>query len=595
MSMGAHRQDKVELPLPEELLEGGDAANFDVFISEVVTRNGETVTPPRGGVTVIVGGNNAGKSTFLRDVWTKLSRPIDSVFRPRLVDKINLVREGVQADFFCWCKEHAVWSGMKSNPGFVTPGTHTRTGISDIKKVCDQGETPSDISRVASLLVQRGDLHNRLDVVAPVDQRDGLHSPPEHPLHSLQDDPELLKTVQALCERVFRQKLTLERLGRKTQLRVGETRIPPPTVDAITPEYVKALAELDPLDKQGDGMKSLLGLLMPLVTASCRIMLIDEPEAFLHPPQAKIAGTILGELAADRGIQILTATHDRNFLVGLLESKAPVAVVRLDRNEEGTAVHQLDHQLVRELWDEPVLRYSSVLDGLFHRAVVLAESDGDCRFYAASLDAAPGLDFSPGDIQFTPVGGKDGFARVLRALRSVSVPTVIVADLDVLNDERRTRFFVEMLGDDWGEFRDDYRNATQKFRVPRTSKSRSQVLELVKSVLEQEPDKRYDKETEGIIQAAIKAERSPWQDLKDYGVRAFRGGAAVSASERLLLQLETLGAVLVREGELERLAPEVQSRKGPEWIVEALKRQSYLGDLAQQHIAVLVRAIRQQW
>ncbi|MFJ1606777.1 AAA family ATPase [Streptomyces sp. NPDC088253] len=149
-----------------------------------------------------------------------------------------------------------------------------------------------------------------------------------HPLHRLQDDPELLKTVQSLSERIFRQKLTLERIGRKTQLRVGETSVPPPTVDSITPEYVKSLASLDPLDAQGDGMKSLLGLLLPLVTASCRIMLIDEPEAFLHPPQAKIAGTVLGELAAERGIQILIATHDRNFLVGLLEAKAPVAVVR---------------------------------------------------------------------------------------------------------------------------------------------------------------------------------------------------------------------------------------------------------------------------
>ncbi|MFJ1606776.1 TOPRIM nucleotidyl transferase/hydrolase domain-containing protein [Streptomyces sp. NPDC088253] len=258
-------------------------------------------------------------------------------------------------------------------------------------------------------------------------------------------------------------------------------------------------------------------------------------------------------------------------------------------------MHQLDHELVRDLWDEPVLRYSSVLDGLFHRAVVLAESDGDCRFYAASLDATPGLDFSPGDIQFTPVGGKDGFARVLRALRSFSVPTVVVADLDVLNNEGRTRFFVEMLGGDWTEFRDDYRSATQQFRLPRTPKSRSQVLELVKSVLEQNPEKRYDKETEGIIQAAIKAERSPWQDLKDYGVRAFKGGAVVSASERLLCNLENLGAVLVREGELERLAPDVHSRKGPEWIVEALQRKSYLGDLAQQHIALVVRTIRQQW
>lgn len=595
MAMGAHHQDKDEIPLPKDLLEGGEAAKFDVFISKIVTRNAETITPPRGGVTVIVGGNNAGKSTFLRDVWTKLSRPSNSVYKARLIDEIEVTRQGEEADFFCWCNEHSVWSGVKSRAGFVVSDSYTRISVSSIKQFCRQPNVVSTISSVASLLVQRGDLDNRLKVVEPVDQRDELHDPPTHPLHHLQDNLEFLRTVQSLSERVFRQKLTLERVGRKTQLRVGETSIAAPSVDEITPEYVKSLADLDPLNKQGDGMKSFLGLLLPLVTASCRIMLIDEPEAFLHPPQAKIAGTVLGELAAERGIQIFIATHDRNFLVGLLEAQAPVAVIRLDRNEEGTSVHQLDHQLVREIWDEPVLRYSSVLDGLFHRAVVLAESDGDCRFYAASLDSIPDLDFSPGDIQFTPVGGKDGFARVLKALRSVSVPTVVVADLDLLNNEGRTRFFVEMMGGNWNDFESDYRKATQQFRVPRTSKNRAHVLELVKRVLEQDPGKRYDKEAENIIQAAIRAERSPWQDLKDYGIRAFKGGVAVSSSERLLRRMESLGAVLVREGELERLAPDVQSRKGPDWIVEALQRQSYLGDLAQQHISLVVSAIRRQW
>lgn len=595
MSMGAHHQDKVKLKLAEDLLEGGDSAKFDVFVSEVVTKNGDTVTPPRGGVTVIVGGNNAGKSTFLRDMWTNLSRPEYTVYRSRLIDKVNIVRDGEQADFFNWCNEHAAWSGVKSRPGFVVDNSYRRVSVSDIKKFCRFGSAASTLSDVAPLLVQRGDLENRLKVVEPEDQRDSLDAPPSHPLHHLQDDPDLLNSVQSLCERVFRQKLTLERIGRKTQLRVGETSVTAPPVDAITPEYVTSLTELEPLEKQGDGMKSFLGLLLPLVTASCRIMLIDEPEAFLHPPQAKIAGTIIGELAADRGVQVFAATHDRNFLVGLLEAQAPVAVVRLDRSEDNTAVHQLDHGLVRELWDEPVLRYSSVLDGLFHRAVVLAESDGDCRFYAASLDAFPNLDFSPGDIQFTPVGGKDGFARVVRALRSVSVPTVVVADLDLLNNEGRTRSFVEMLGGDWSKLKDDYKKATQQFRSPRTSKSRSQVLELVKSVLEQDPKRLYDKDTEALIQAAIRAERNPWQDLKDYGIRAFKGGVAVGASKRLLSGLESLGAVLVREGELERLAPEVQSRKGSGWVVEALQRQSYTGNLAQQHISSVVSAIRQQW
>jgi hypothetical protein len=39
------------------------------------------------------------------------------------------------------------------------------------------------------------------------------------------------------------------------------------------------------------------------------------------------------------------------------------------------------------LWNTPLLRYSSILDGLFHERVTICEADSDCRFYAAMLDA----------------------------------------------------------------------------------------------------------------------------------------------------------------------------------------------------------------
>jgi hypothetical protein len=378
------------------------------------------------------------------------------------------------------------------------------------------------------------------------------------------------------------------------QLRVGLPSVEAPKVDRITREYAKAIAELEPLENQGDGIKSLMGLLMPLVTTPSRIMLIDEPEAFLHPPQAKIVGTILGEISAERDIQLFLATHDRNLLVGLLEAEVPVTVIRLDRGAETTAVHQLNPQLVRELWDEPVLRYSNVLDGLFHRGVVLAEADGDCRFYAASLDGARTLPFAPGDIQFVPVGGKDGFPRVIKALRSVSVPLVVVADLDVLNDNQKTRTLVESMGGSWGDFEEDYRISTHQFRAPRTPKTRAHVLELARKVLGEDPKNLYDKETELILQAAIRADRSPWQDLKKYGIRAFKGGQAINAIGRLLDRLESIGIVLVREGELESLAPNVQSKKGPEWIVEALQSQAHLQNRAQEHIARVIQSLDNQ-
>jgi hypothetical protein len=149
--------------------------------------------------------------------------------------------------------------------------------------------------------------------------------------------------------RIFRQEITLDRLGRSVQLRIGSTAVAAPPVDAVTPEYVRSVADLPGLDEQGDGMKSLLGLLLPLLASGSKIMLVDEPEAFLHPPQARVAGRVLGELASERGSQIILATHDRNLLVGLLESRAPISVVRLDRKPEETKARQLDPDDIRRL------------------------------------------------------------------------------------------------------------------------------------------------------------------------------------------------------------------------------------------------------
>lgn len=593
MSMSAHGQAKSTVPLPSDFKCEGSAKNFHVAVSEINTKSGDQIIPPLVGVTVIVGGNNAGKSTFLRDLWVRLSRPSYTVYKPVLIEGIGLHRSGSDADALTWFRNEWRWSGNKYKPGFVDD-SGTTTSIANIRKFVKQGSSPESIAGIVNHVVQRGDLHKRVEVVEAVDQRDGLQDRPRHPIHRLQDDPTLLDQIQQLSRRIFRQELTLDRLGGKTQLRVGITDVDPPRVDQITPEYINSLANLEPLDSQGDGMRSLMGLLIPLVTGSCRILLIDEPEAFLHPPQAKLIGRVLGEIAVASGIQIFLATHDRNLLVGLLEGQAPVAVVRLDRKDDGTAVHQLKEQLVRELWDEPVLRYSNVLDGLFHRAVVLAESDGDCRFYAASLDSVTDPPFPPGDIQFVPVGGKDGFGRVVRALRSIAVPSVVIADLDVLNDGKRMRAFVEMLGGKWDHFKGDYETATRQFSVPRTPKTRAEVLKLATKVLTEDPEKRYDKECERLLQAAIRADRSPWQDLKEFGIRAFKGGAAVDAALKLLDRLESIGAVLVREGELERLAPHVHSKKGPEWIVEALQLKSYLEDRAQEHIARVIGAIEAQ-
>ena len=64
------------------------------------------------------------------------------------------------------------------------------------------------------------------------------------------------------------------------------------------------------LDQQGDGMKSFMGLLLNIVASAYPVVLVDEPEAFLHPPQARLIGRMLGD-EKDPGAQVLVATGQK--------------------------------------------------------------------------------------------------------------------------------------------------------------------------------------------------------------------------------------------------------------------------------------------
>lgn len=413
-----------------------------------------------------------------------------------------------------------------------------------------------------------------------------ITDPPAHPVHHLQDDRSLLQEISSITKRVFSTPLTLDTLARLVQLRVGEMTLQAPTVDNVSREYIDAMARLQPLDAQGDGMRSLLGQLMPIITGGYPIVVIDEPEAFLHPPQAHALGAELGRLAVTTGTQVILATHDRSLVAGLLASGASTSVVRLSRRgEDASVAAQLDPESLKALWADPVLKYTNVLDGLFHQLVVLAEAEGDCGYLAAGLDCPGRVRGIPAnEVLFVPTGGKDGMAKVASALRAVEVPVVAAPDLDRLSDVAMLRKLVESVGSVWGDsLQAEWNRATADLRAKKEPALVSHVLDAINGVLDQARDQAYASDHREAVMAQLRVSDSPWKNVKDFGLAAFKGEARASA-ERLLQSLDALGVVLVREGELERLAPEVTAAKGPGWLQAALRAGAQCNAATQAHL-----------
>jgi hypothetical protein len=338
-------------------------------------------------------------------------------------------------------------------------------------------------------------------------------------------------------------------------------------------------------------MRSFLGLLLPITTASHPIVVVDEPEAFLHPPQAAALGRALSVLAKDNRLQVILATHDRNLVTGLLDVESvPISIVRLHRDETQTMPYQLDPDDVRELWTDVTLRYTNVIDGLFHRLVVIAEADRDCRFYAAGLDAAhedTPLPIPPSEVLFVPSNGKQGMARLVRALKAVNTPVVTSPDLDILNDEGTLKALVNELGGEWDSIARDYRIATDPFRQPRDPARHSDVLAAIQGA---DPDAHYGVDARERVLAQLRSSESRWQALKAAGDRGFIGAQATAAASRLLKALDAIGVVTVRVGELERFAPTVHAGKGSAWLTEALKANAHKNPAVIGHIRRLLES-----
>lgn len=171
----------------------------------------------------------------------------------------------------------------------------------------------------------------------------GHGTPISSPLHLVFRDGELEQTLSDLAYEVFGEQLTLDRVNMDVRLRMGKVDVPIPLFSNPITEYAIAVAALPSLEEQGDGVKSFLGIALAVVTGNSQMLLIDEPEAFLHPGQARALGRWLGVQAKMRDIQVVVSTHNRDFVLGLLDGgdQSDVRIVRIVRNGNINRFHEL--------------------------------------------------------------------------------------------------------------------------------------------------------------------------------------------------------------------------------------------------------------
>lgn len=398
-------------------------------------------------VTIFVGPNNSGKSLLLRE----LEGFLGSANGPGAAQGTrHVLREAAVRPLSVAETESAVARGAPPTRVPTHPGAYgesEQTLVTKVKPVQTQGPIGTlnvEFRRVlgdpnwsavnplhaVSLFTVFLDGKTRLSLLDDV-QAGSMRAPPTNHLSALFRSDASRDQIRTATHEAFGEYFVIDGVD-MTQLRVKfATRAPiDPHEERGNDQRAMAFHDAARLiGEYSDGVKAYTGLVSAVMSGQFKLVLVDEPEAFLHPPLSRRLGRKLGELSAAQHGCVLAATHDADFLMGAVEAGS-VHVVRLSRAAGVGTARLLSATTLDTLMRDPILRSAGVLRALFHSAAVVCEADADRVFYEEINGRL--TDDAVTDGLFLNVQGKDTVRRVVGPLRVMGIPAAAILDLDVL-------------------------------------------------------------------------------------------------------------------------------------------------------------------
>jgi len=534
---------------------------------EVTFSGGATLTFSEDEIVVFVGPNNAGKSATLKEMESLVSRNATLT----VVKSASLYRTGGKADLESYLEKNAQKINEPNNHSYAGLGFnihHTQLQYFD---------SPTDRHTVAPFFCMRLATENRIIASNPANAIALHHQPATHPIHLLLTDEKLADRISKYFRSAFGKDLFPFRAGGGSfPLYVGAKPDKDPGEDELSKGFVERLKlQADPLESQGDGMRSFATVLLyVLVADTYSIQFLDEPEAFLHPPQARLLGELIARERKTRS-QLFIATHSTDILDGLISGGASkVRIVRIQRDGAVNRVKELSREKTTAIANDTLARYSGVFGGIFYQHVVICESDSDCLFYSSVLNTKAVSGDRRADILFIHTSGKHRMAKLAETLRQLDVPVSVIADVDLFNEESTFRTLFERLGGDWARVQliwQAMKTAVENRKPPLNA-------EQVSGMIRRELDgvsgtSPFPKESQQAIQRIFKTV-SPWDDVKRAGRAALPQGQAVQQFDELLRACSDVGLWVVPVGELESFCRSIDGGHGPGFVEKVLEERN---------------------
>ena len=493
-------------------------------------------------VTVFVGPNNSGKSQILREVERYCRTGQNDANDLLLADLTFTGLDPARTEQSIERIRQPPHPGESQQVDHIFVGSRYGRQQVPVKSLAQFIQAPNtNVSAFCQWylthLTLMLDGRSRIGLVGQQGAGD-LQRPPESSFQVLFRDDTKRHEVRRIVLDAFGRHFVLDptHLG-QLRIRLSE-RAPRDDMEerGIHADAVRFHASAQVIDEASDGVKAFTGIITEVMAGDPSVILVDEREAFLHPSLASKLAQEVARAALSADKRIFVSTHSPQFVMGCIQSGAPVNIIRLTYRAGVATARVLPSNEILELMRHPLLRSTGLLSGLFYEFVVVTESDADRAFYQEVNERL--LQFRPDwgipNCLFLNAQNKQTVQTLLRPLRKLGIPAAGIVDVDVLKEG----------GANWT-------NLLSSADVPQLSHgSLATMRSAVKTAMDE-----------------------TGRDMKRDGGLAILGPAEKQAAEDLLNQLRQYGIFVVPGGELESWLKSLGATKhGPAWLIDIFER-----------------------
>lgn len=533
------------------------------YISKILFNNGKEIDIEKDSIVIFVGPNNAGKSQSLKDIYILSEQKTPTT----VISDIEITKEEGKLSLLLDRVAKGIENGEWKNYTFMEREYSWYKSNADQQFLSD-----AYYGAYRDLFVANLDTTARLTICFPPNNI-GRNEPRRHPIQYAAFNAECRKWLSECYKKAFGKDIIPNaQFGGIIPLCIGDdVKLNGSYENEQTrlEAYAEILEQYKQAHEQGDGIKSFVGILLYLMLNNYHTYLIDEPESFLHPPQARIMGQIIGDTVKNKK-QAFISTHSEDIIKGLMETCPDrIKIIRITRDNDTNSFSILDHGMFNAVWNDPLLKYSNIMSSLFHKSVVLCESDSDCKMYSIVEDYIKQSTGKYAEALFIHCGGKHRMSKIAKALHTLDIDVHLIPDIDVLNNKDIFKGIAEAFGVEWNKIEHDYNMLISDINSSGQRINREEAKAYIDRILSKSEEAYISERDLADIRSVVKT-NSKWTVIKETGVLGLPAGNATAAYKRIEKVLKEKKIHIVPVGQLEGFVKAV-GHHGPEWVNKVLE------------------------